>query len=114
MPLTDTEIIHLGRNNSIDFTAYANSSVKDLSGVTEMRLRVGSAVITSTNSTGGNIRWSGRTYNTGEIRIFAGAATGLSTGLFTGALIIFDVSNTAGVTWDDNIPIRVKQNVLTT
>ena len=115
MALTDKEIIHIGRNNSIDFVLYADSTMQDLSAVTEMRLRVGSVIVTSTDSTGGDIRWSGSGYGTGEVRIFAGSTSlGLSTGFFEAALVVYDATNTDGVVWDDNIPIRVKQNVLTT
>ena len=115
MSLTDKEIIHIGRDNSIDVILYADSTAQDLSAVTEMRLRVGAVIVISTNSTGGDIRWSGSGYATGETRIFAGGtALGLSTGSFTAALVVYDPTNTDGVVWDDNIPIRVKQDVLTT
>lgn len=115
MTLTDKEIIHIGRDNSIDFILYADSTAQDLSAVTEMRLRVGAVIVASTNSTAGDIRWSGAGYATGETRIFAGGtALGLSTGSFTAALVVYDATNPSGVVWDDNIPIRVKQNALTT
>lgn len=116
MSLTDVEIIHLGRNNSIDFVLYADSTQQDLSAVTQIDLRISDEVLSSTNSTGGAIRWSGSGYGTGEVRIFAGNATAvsLSTGRFTAALVVYDPTNTDGITWDDNIPIRVKPNVLTT
>ena len=115
MALTDVELIHLGRDNSIDFILYADSAAQDLSGVTEMRLRVGSVVVTSTNSTTGRIRWTGTGFATGEVRIFAaGSVADLSTGRFTASLVVYDATNTNGVLWDDNIPIRVKQNALTT
>ena len=112
--MADYEIIYLGRSNSIDWILYADSTIQDLSGVTEMRLVVGSAIVTSTDSTAGNIRWNQPGYDPGEVRIFAGGTTGLSTGKFTGALVVYDPSNTAGVVWDDNIPIKVKQDFLTT
>jgi len=115
MALTDKEIIHIGRDNSIDFVLYADSTTQDLSAVTEMRLRVGNVIVTSTDSAAGDIRWSGAGYGTGEVRIFAGStALGLSTGFFECALVVYDPTNTNGVVWDDDIPIRVKQNVLTT
>jgi len=116
MALTDIEIVHLGRDNSIDFTLYADSTVQDLTGVTRISLRIGDEVLTSTDASGGDIRWSGVGYGTGEVRIFAGASTSvsLSTGRFTGSLVVYDGSNPNGVLWDDNIPLRVKQNALTT
>lgn len=115
MALTDKENIYIGRSNSIDFVLYADSTMADLSATTAISLRVGDVIITSTDSTGGTIRWSGSGYGTGEVRIFAGSTTlGLSTGSFEAALVVFDPTNTDGVLWDDNIPIRVKRNVLTT
>ena len=116
MTLTDVELIHLGRDNSIDFVLYADSTQQDLSAVTQIDLRISDEILTSTDSTGGAIRWSGAGYGTGEVRIFAGTATSvsLSTGRFTCALVVYDPTNTNGVVWDDNIPMRVKSNVLTT
>ena len=116
MSLTDVEIIYLGRNNSIDFVLYADSTQQDLSAVTQIDMRISDEVLTSTDSTGGYIRWSGSGYATGEVRIFGGNATSvsLSTGRFSAALVVYDPTNTDGVVWDDNIPIRVKANVLTT
>jgi len=115
MSLTDTEIIHIGRDNSIDLLLYADSTLQALGSVTEMRLRVGDVIVTSTDSTGGAIRWDGTGYGTGEVRIFGGdTSLGLSTGFFTASLVVYDTTNTDGILWDDNIPIRVKQNVLTT
>ena len=116
MSLTDVEIIHLGRDNSIDFVLYADSTQQDLATVTRIDLRISDEVLTSTDSTGGAIRWAGSGYGTGEVRIFAGVATAvsLSTGRFSRALVVYDATNTNGVVWDDNIPLRVKTNVLTT
>ena len=115
MALTDKEIIHIGRSNSIDFVLYADATMADLSATTAISLRVGDVIITSTDSTGGTIRWDGTGYGTGEVRIFAGdTSLGLTTGFFEAALVVYDPTNTDGVLWDDNIPIRVKQDVLTT
>lgn len=114
MALTNEEIIYLERGNSIDLVLYANSSVQSLASVTEIRLAVGSAIVTSTDAAAGFIRWDQAGYDTGEIRIVAGSATQLSTGQFTAALVVFDPSNTAGVVWDDKIPLRVKADPLTT
>ena len=116
MTLTDVELIHLGRDNSIDFVLYADSTQQDLSAVTQIDLRISDEILTSTDSTGGAIRWSGSGYETGEVRIFAGTATSvsLSTGRYTCALVVYDATNPNGVVWDVNIPIRVKANVLTT
>lgn len=114
MALTDVENIYLGRDNSIDFVLYADSTAVDLSAVTAIWLRVGDVVVKSTDKAAGYIRWAQAGYATGEVRIFAGGVTGLSTGRFTGSLMVIDPTNTTGVVWDDNIPLRVIADPLTT
>jgi hypothetical protein len=114
MALSNEEVIWIGRDNSIDLRLYADSTEVDLGSVTEIRLSVGSVVIASTDSAAGEIRWNQAGYDTGEIRILAGSNTALSTGRFNGALVVYDASNLLGVVWDNNIPIRVKSDPLST
>ena len=114
MALSNDEIIYLDRDNSVDLVLYSNSSAQDLSSVTEIRLVAGSAIVTSTDAATGFIRWNQAGYDTGEIRIVAGGATQLSTGRFTGALVVFDPSNTSGIVWDDDIPLCVRADPLST
>lgn len=112
MALTNDEIIWLSRANSIDLKLYADSSAVDLGSVTQIKLNLGSVVIDSTDSAAGNIRWNQVGYDTGEIRIFP--STAMSTGRYTAKLVVFDPSNTAGVVWDDDVPIRIKSDPLAT
>lgn len=114
MALINEEIIWLKRNNSIDFILYANDSAVDLTSVNKIQLALGTCNITSTDSTDGYIKWALAGYSTGEIRIVAGAHTSLTTGNFEGTLIVFDPSNTAGIVWDNNIPIRIAIDPLAT
>jgi len=114
MGLSNEEIIWIGRDNSIDLRLYADSTEVDLASVTEIRLAIGSVVVTSTDSASGEIRWNQAGYDTGEIRILAGSNTALSTGRYNGALVVYDPTNPLGVVWDNDIPIRVKPNPLST
>ncbi len=115
MALTNDEIIWIGRDNSIDLQLFANSSATDLAAVTQIKLNLGNVVIDSTSASSGYIRWNQIGYKTGEIRIFGGSTVlSLSTGRYNAKLVVFDPSNTAGVVWDDDVPIRVKSDPLST
>ena len=114
MALTNREIIYLNRDNSIDLQVYSDSSAADLASVTEIRLALGSVTISSTDSVNGLIRWNKAGYETGEIRILAGLSTALSTGRYNAALVVFDAGSTNGIVWDDNVPIHIKSDPLTT
>lgn len=118
MALTNYELLFVGRDNSVDLQLWASgtgtteSSAVSLAAVTQIKLRVGDVVINSTDSAAGQIRWNQAGYKTGEIRIFA--STSLSTGSFNSALVVYDPTNTSGVVWDDDLPLRVKSDPLAT
>lgn len=114
MVLANEELIWLGRDNSIDLLLYANSSAVDLAAVTEMRLSLKNTtvVLVSTDSTAGIIQWGSTAYATGEIRIAAGGSTQLVAGRYTATLVVFDPSNTDGIVWDNDIPLRVMADPL--
>jgi hypothetical protein len=119
MALTNYEVLYLGGyHNSIDLQLWASgtgtteSSAVSLAAVTEIKLKVGGIVIDSTDAASGDIRWNQAGYKTGEIRVFGSSA--LSTGDFRASLAVYDPTNSSGVIWDDNIPIRVKSNPLAT
>jgi hypothetical protein len=114
MALSNEEVVWIGHNNSIDLRLYSDGSEVDLAAVTEMRLAIGSVIIVSTDAAGGAIRWNQAGYDEGEIRIVAGGSTALSTGRFSGALVVYDPTNPLGVVWDNDIPIRVKSDPLAT
>lgn len=118
MALTNYEVLYIGRDNSIDLQLWASgtgtteSSAVNLAAVTEIKLRLGGLLINSTDSAAGVIRWNQAGYKTGEIRIFA--STALSTGAFTAALAVIDPTNSTGIVWDDDIPLRIKSDPLAT
>jgi hypothetical protein len=116
MALFNEELIWLGRDNSIDLVLYSDSSAVDLTAVTEMRLsfKNTTVIITSTDSGSGLIRWGSTAYETGEIRIIAGGSSVLIPGRYTGTLVVFDPSNSSGIVWDNDIPIRVMADPLAT
>lgn len=120
MALTNAEIIWLGRDNSIDLqlwrsgTGTTESSAADLTAVNQIKLNLGSILIDSSDATAGSIRWNQAGYKQGEIRVMAGALSSLSTGYFNASLVVFDPSNTAGIVWDDDVPIRIKSDPLAT
>ena len=93
---------------------YSGTTAVDLTAVTEIRLALGGVVLTSTDSTSGLITWNQSSYATGEIRMALGGSSNLSTGRYTGKLVVFDPSNSSGLVWDDDIPIRIKSDPLTT
>jgi hypothetical protein len=116
MALFNEELIWLGRDNTIDLVLYSNASAVDLAAVTEMRLSLKNTtvIIASTSNTTGIIRWGSTSWGTGEIRIVAGGSTVLTPGRYTATLVVFDPSNSSGVVWDNNIPIRVMADPLAT
>ena len=116
MALTNEELIWLGRDNSIDLVLYSNSSAVDLTASNEMRLsfKNSTVIITSTDNAAGLIRWGSTSWDTGEIRIMAGGSSVLIPGRYTATLVVFDPSNTDGVVWDNDIPIRVMADPLAT
>ena len=110
------ELIWIGRDNSIDLVLYSNSSAVDLAAVTEMRLSLKNStiILTSTDSALGLIRWGSTGYATGEIRIVAGGSSVITPGRYTATLVVFDPSNSSGIVWDNDIPIRVMADPLAT
>ena len=116
MALTNEELIWLGRDNTIDLVLYSDSSAVDLTAVTEMRLSLKNTtvILTSTDNSSGIIQWASTAFATGEIRISAGGSTMLNPGRYTGTLVVFDPSNSSGIVWDNDIPIRVMADPLAT
>ena len=117
--LNNDEVIFLGRDNSIDLILYSNGSAVDLSAVTDMKLAFyGTTVIlASTNASTDAIRWAQSSFELGEIQIEAGGSsllTPLYGKRYRCSLVVFDPSNSTGIVWDDNIPIRVKADPLAT
>jgi hypothetical protein len=95
----DTEIIYLGHDNRVDLILKADGVAVDLAPVTRMTLSVGTTLIDSDNGASDAIRWAQSGYATGEVRISAGAVTGLTAGKYRSPLVVYDPTNTDGVVW---------------
>ena len=100
---TDREVIYLGRDNKIELILKADDAAQSLSGVTHMELIFSG--VTFSSVTAGFFDFSGTT--TGHLALTFGQATTLAPGSYNAELIVYDVSNTAGVLWS-TIPILVK------
>jgi hypothetical protein len=106
------EIGYLGRENTIDLLLQSNGSAVDLSGTTAISLKLGSHLITSTNSTA-DISWAGVGYATGEVRLHLGNLSTLTAGIYDSNLSAADASTPNGVVWA-NIGIEIKSDPMAT
>lgn len=105
----NTEVVYLGRDNTIDLLLKADDVAQDLSAVTKITATFGSVLITSEDSAAGSIKWSGADFDTGEIRIDVGAESITAKKKYSVPIIVYDAVNTNGVYWGD-VPIQVKAN----
>ena len=108
------ETVFLGHDNSIDLLLKADGVAQDLSSVTKITASFGSVLISSEDSTGGAIRWSGTGYETGEIRLLLGDQA-IPAGKYKVPIIVYDPANANGIHWsvdsaelDYGVPIVVK------
>jgi hypothetical protein len=106
------EFAYLSRENTIDLLLKSNDSAVDLSGTTAMNLKLGSHLVTSTNSTS-DISWNGVGYATGEARLHLGNLSTLTAGIYDGFLAAFDASTPNGVVWGP-IALEIKSDPLAT
>ena len=112
--LAKKEVVYLNRDNEISLILKQNDSAVDLSGVTDMTLVVGDYLIASSNASSQLIRWNDPTYATGEVRMTLGKSSILKEGYYEATLTLFDISATAGLVWDSNVPIWVRPDPGTT
>ena len=103
------EVVYLGHSNSIDCILKANNTAVDLSGVTQMTVNFGTAVITSTNNATHHILWNQAGYDTGEVRLYLGSTT-IPAGDYDVPLIVYNATATAGIVWG-KLGIRVRSGV---
>jgi hypothetical protein len=106
------EIGYLGTDNTIDLLLQSNGSAVDLSGTTSISLKLGTHLITSTNSTA-DISWAGVGYATGEVRLHLGRISTLTAGIYDAPLSASDASTPNGVVWP-NIGIEIKADPMAT
>lgn len=115
MPLTETEMIYLGHQNTIDLILNVDGTAASLSTSTCMKLVLGKDVISSTNGSSTEpIKWAQAGYATGEVRICIGGSTLVKPGKYNAVLIVYGATYSSGVVWDDNIPIRILKDPITT
>ena len=105
------EIGYIGRENTIDLLLQSNGSAVDLSGTTSISLKLGTHLITSTNTTA-SISWGGA-YATGEVRLHLGNLSTLTAGIYDASLSAADASTPLGVVWS-NIGIQIKSDPMAT
>lgn len=94
------EIIWLGHDNLNDLILKADGVAVDLSGVTEMKIKVedDDLIIVSGNYPGDPILWNGEEFETGEIRLSLGGQA-LSTARHKATLVVYDAANPNGISW---------------
>jgi hypothetical protein len=90
-----TEVVYLGRDNTVDLLLKADGSAQDLSGVTRMVLVVGETEIDSDLSPDA-FDWD--TGTTGKVVLALGDES-LSEGTYTAWLVVYDASNPDGIVW---------------
>ena len=103
----DTEILYLGRDNTIDLLLKADGTAQSLASVTKITATFGSKLLTSTSAASGVIQWSGSSFATGEIRIAAGAESIESDRTYDVPIVVYDAANTNGIDWGV-VPVEVK------
>jgi hypothetical protein len=100
-----SEIVYLGRDNSIDLLLKADGVAVDLSAASKMTLAFGTTLIESENGGGEPIRWAQSGYKTGEIRLKLGDESILP-GNYRAPLIVHDPASPDGIHWG-YIPIVI-------
>lgn len=106
-----TEVVYLGRDNSIDLLLKADGVAQNLSSISSMKLIfIDGSTITSTNLDDDPIRWIKSGYAEGEVRLFLGGET-LTAGKYNTELVLYDVDNVNGVSWGD-LKIIIREDYL--
>lgn len=119
MALSSAETVYLGRGNFISLILQANDIAVSQSSATAMKLVLGKSVIGSSVNASGPIRWSTTGYATGEVRLFLGQMSTVTypiiyPGKYEAVLVVYGATYSSGLVWDNNIPIRVIADPVTT
>lgn len=105
-----TEIVHIGRNNTIDLVLMADGSVPSLSSVTRMMLTLDDGTVIDSAESPGVFDW-GRTLSEAEAARIPGAQAGNSklvlalggviatAGSRNAELAVYDAENPLGIDW---------------
>jgi hypothetical protein len=107
--------IYLGSDNYAALIIEQNGTALDLSGTTQIDLRLGSHLISSTDATDtATISWNQVGYATGEVRYHLSTMTTLTTGPFDAYTKLYDSGTPNGIVWNKSIPLEIKTNPFTT
>ena len=92
-----TEEQYIDRDNIIDLLLKADDVAQDLSSLTKIDLVVGDTTISDSTAGSFPVKWS--TGTTGKIQLQLGDQ-GLTAGIFTAKIIIYDATYPNGLVWD--------------
>lgn len=102
-----TEVFYNDRDNTIDLLLKKDGAAQDLSAITKIILKVGTAkTITDESSTAWPIKWTGLG-TTGKIQMQLGDQE-IPVDVYYCTLILFDATNDNGVVWADDLKISAK------
>lgn len=99
------ETIYLNRSNEIILELRSNETLVDLSGVTRMKLIVGTTTLDSSGSS--YFDWTDTGYGTGTVVITVGSAT-IAVGYYDGYLVVYDNTHPSGIIWGKKFPVIVE------
>jgi hypothetical protein len=111
MTSSETEIVYLGADNSIDLILKADGVVQNIASLTKVELDFPDeyGVTTISGETSGTpFDWETNAAS-GKLVISLGAETGISAGMtyYDVRLVIYDADNTNGIVWDTiNLDVR--------
>lgn len=100
-----SEVIYLNRDNQIILELRSDEILVDLSGVTRMKLVVGTTTLDSSGSS--YFDWTDTGYGRGTVIIDPGSAS-LSKGYYDGYLVVYDNTNANGIIWGKKFQIVVE------
>lgn len=106
----DTEVIYIGRDNTVDMILKSDGSAVDLSDVYSIRAYFSGTTVVSSDYANGPIKWQNGSltgWDLGEIRLDVGSE-GITAGYHDVEIETYDISNIRGLIWG-SIPIEVKQ-----
>ena len=101
-----TEIVVLGRDNTVDLLLKTDGDAQPLDAVTRMVLIVGGVTVDSAVVPAA-FDW--HTGTTGKLVLDLGGVSSLTTGLKTATLYVYDPSNTDGIRWG-SIKLNIENN----
>lgn len=95
-----TSRVYLDHSNTIDIVLVANGLPVDLSGVTQITLRIGDITVTSTNQASDLIRWAQVGWVTGKVTLKLGSLD-LDEGIYPRCyLSVYDATWIEGLVWE--------------